>query len=209
MARKTKSMDGNTAAAHVSYAFTDVAAIYPITPSSVMADLADQWSANGQKNIFGQDSPRCRDAVRSRRRRCCARLSGGGRAHHHVHRLPGPAADDPQHVQDRRRAAAGRHPCVLPAPWLPTPCPSSATIRTSWLAARPALPCWPPTTRRKSWTWALWPTWPPSKAAFPSCTSSMVSAPLTRSRKWKSWDYEDLKEMVDHGRGAASSAPEP
>ena len=55
MARKTKSMDGNTAAAHVSYAFTDVAAIYPITPSSVMADLADQWSANGQKNIFGQE----------------------------------------------------------------------------------------------------------------------------------------------------------
>ena len=51
MARKMKSMDGNTAAAHVSYAFTDVAAIYPITPSSVMADLADQWSANGQKNI--------------------------------------------------------------------------------------------------------------------------------------------------------------
>ena len=55
MARKMKSMDGNTAAAHVSYAFTDVAAIYPITPSSVMADLADQWSANGQKNIFGQE----------------------------------------------------------------------------------------------------------------------------------------------------------
>ena len=55
MARKTKSMDGNTAAAHVSYAFTEVAAIYPITPSSVMADLADQWSANGQKNIFGQE----------------------------------------------------------------------------------------------------------------------------------------------------------
>ena len=55
MARKMKSMDGNTAAAHVSYAFTDVAAIYPITPSSVMADLADQWSAHGQKNIFGQE----------------------------------------------------------------------------------------------------------------------------------------------------------
>ena len=55
MARKMKTMDGNTAAAHVSYAFTDVAAIFPITPSSVMAELTDEWSANGQKNVFGQE----------------------------------------------------------------------------------------------------------------------------------------------------------
>ena len=53
MARKLKSMDGNTAAAHVSYAFTEVAGIYPITPSSPMADYVDQWAAQGQKNIFG------------------------------------------------------------------------------------------------------------------------------------------------------------
>ncbi len=53
MARKIKSMDGNNAAAHVSYAFSEVAAIYPITPSSPMADFVDQWSANGLKNIFG------------------------------------------------------------------------------------------------------------------------------------------------------------
>ncbi len=53
MARFKKTMDGNTAAAHVSYAFTDVAAIYPITPSSIMAELADKWSANGRTNIFG------------------------------------------------------------------------------------------------------------------------------------------------------------
>ena len=53
MARKMKSMDGNNAAAHVSYAFSEVAAIYPITPSSPMADMVDQWSANGLKNIFG------------------------------------------------------------------------------------------------------------------------------------------------------------
>ena len=53
MARSKKTMDGNTAAAHVSYAYTDVAAIYPITPSSVMAELADKWSATGRTNIFG------------------------------------------------------------------------------------------------------------------------------------------------------------
>ena len=53
--RKRQSMDGNTAAAHVSYAFTEVAAIYPITPSSVMAELTDAWSATGLKNIMGEN----------------------------------------------------------------------------------------------------------------------------------------------------------
>ncbi|MCI8337339.1 MAG: pyruvate:ferredoxin (flavodoxin) oxidoreductase [Lachnospiraceae bacterium] len=53
MARAKQSMDGNTAAAHVAYAYTEVAGIYPITPSSPMADSVDMWSAAGQKNIFG------------------------------------------------------------------------------------------------------------------------------------------------------------
>ena len=52
MARAKQSMDGNTAAAHVAYAYTEVAGIYPITPSSPMADSVDQWSAAGQKNIL-------------------------------------------------------------------------------------------------------------------------------------------------------------
>ena len=51
---KMKTMDGNTAAAYVSYAFTDVAAIYPITPSSPMAEVTDEWAAQGKKNLFGQ-----------------------------------------------------------------------------------------------------------------------------------------------------------
>ena len=54
MMRKMKTMDGNTAAAHISYAFTEVAAIFPITPSSPMAEHVDEWSAQGRKNIFGQ-----------------------------------------------------------------------------------------------------------------------------------------------------------
>ena len=49
-----KSVDGNTAAAHVAYAFSDVAAIYPITPSSPMGEVVDEWAAEGRKNIFGQ-----------------------------------------------------------------------------------------------------------------------------------------------------------
>ena len=54
MTRSFKSMDGNNAAAYVSYAFTEVAGIYPITPSSPMADYVDQWAASGMKNIFGE-----------------------------------------------------------------------------------------------------------------------------------------------------------
>ncbi len=56
---KTITIDGNTAAAHVAYAFSDVAAIYPITPSSNMAEVADEWAANGRKNIFGQEVRVC------------------------------------------------------------------------------------------------------------------------------------------------------
>ena len=52
MAKRT--IDGNTAASHVAYAFSDVAAIYPITPSSPMAEVADEWSAQGRINLFGQ-----------------------------------------------------------------------------------------------------------------------------------------------------------
>ena len=53
MAKFMKTVDGNTAAAHVAYAFTDVAAIYPITPSSTMAELVDEWASQGRKNVFG------------------------------------------------------------------------------------------------------------------------------------------------------------
>ena len=53
--KKMKTMDGNTAAAYVSYAFTEIAAIYPITPSSTMAGVVDEMAARGEKNIFGQE----------------------------------------------------------------------------------------------------------------------------------------------------------
>ena len=112
MARKMKTMDGNNAAAHVSYAFTDVAAIYPITPSSVMAEVSDEWAAQGKKNIFGQTVKLVEMQSRGWCRRCRSRLPGRRCPDHHLHRFPGPAADDPQYVQDRWRAAAERDPCI-------------------------------------------------------------------------------------------------
>ena len=80
MARKFKTMDGNNAAAHVAYAFTEVAGIYPITPSSPMADYVDQWSAQGLKNIFGTTG---------------TRLFGSRCFNHNVHRFSGTFTYDP------------------------------------------------------------------------------------------------------------------
>ena len=57
MAKKIEIMDGNQAAAYISYAFTEVAGIFPITPSSPMAEHVDEWAANGKKNLFGQPVP--------------------------------------------------------------------------------------------------------------------------------------------------------
>ena len=63
MARKMKTMDGNHAAAHASYAFTDVAAIFPITPSSVMAEATDEWATQGRTEHVWTDRTGYRDAV--------------------------------------------------------------------------------------------------------------------------------------------------
>lgn len=94
--------DGNTAAAHVSYMFTEVAAIYPITPSSPMAEHVDDWAAKGRKNLFGQTvSVQEMECGRWCRRRP-PRLSPGWCADLYVHGFARSAADDSEHVQDCR-----------------------------------------------------------------------------------------------------------
>jgi pyruvate-ferredoxin/flavodoxin oxidoreductase len=101
MSGNMKTMDGNTAAAWISYAFTDVAAIYPITPSTPMAENVDEWAAKGKKNLFGQP-------VRLMEMQSEAGAAGAvhgalqAGAHHHLHRVAGAAADDPQFVQNCR-----------------------------------------------------------------------------------------------------------
>ena len=92
MARKMKTMDGNHAAAHASYAYTDVAAIYPITPSSPMAEATDEWATDGRTNIFGH-------TVQITEMQSEAGAAG---ADNHVHRFSGSASDDPELIQDRR-----------------------------------------------------------------------------------------------------------
>ena len=82
MARKKISMDGNTAAAHCAYAFTEVAGIYPITPSSTMAEVVDAWSAGGRKNIFGTS------------------VKVVDKAPHNLYCFPGSFVNDSQHLQN-------------------------------------------------------------------------------------------------------------
>ena len=102
MSRAKQSMDGNTAAAHVAYAFTDVAAIYPITPSSPMADTVDQWSAAGQENIFGNQV----NGIRGRRGRRSSRFPCSRRINDNIYGVSGAFADDPEYVQDCGRTAS-------------------------------------------------------------------------------------------------------
>ena len=106
MARKMKTMDGNSAVAHVSYAFTDVAAIYPITPSSVMADLTDKFSAMGTKNLFGREVQ-------------VTEMQSEGGFNHNLHSFTGLASYDSEYVQDGRRAFTGRNSCICPCSYKP------------------------------------------------------------------------------------------
>ncbi len=103
MARKFKSMDGNEAAAYVSYAYTEVAGIYPITPSSPMADHVDQWAAQGRKNIFGTPVK----VIEMQSEAGAAGTVHGSLGAEHVPPPTGSAPDDPEHVQDRGRALPG------------------------------------------------------------------------------------------------------
>ena len=99
--KKFITCDGNQAAAHISYMFSEVAAIYPITPSSTMAEYVDEWAAAGRKNIFGetvlvqemQSEGGAAGAVRFFAGRC---------ADYHVHRFTRFVADDTEYVQDCR-----------------------------------------------------------------------------------------------------------
>ena len=157
MARKMKTMDGNNAAAYVSYAFTDVAAIYPITPSSVMADETDKFAANGVKNLFGrevqvtemQSEAGAAGAVHGS-------LQGGALTTTYtasqglllmipnMYKMAGELLPSVIHVS--ARAITSHALSIL------------ATILIFMRAVRLVMPCCAPTARKRLWTWALWLT---------------------------------------------------
>ena len=108
-------MDGNTAAAHSAYAFTEVAAIYPITPSSPMAEKVDEWSAKGKKNLFGTPVDVIQMQSEAGAAGTCHGSLAGRRPDHYLYLLPGPDADDPGDVRHGRPIPAQRHAHRLPS----------------------------------------------------------------------------------------------
>ena len=94
MARKMKTMDGNQAAAHVSYAYTEVAAIYPITPSSVMPEHIDEWATEGRKNIFGQTVQVTEMQSEVRSSRCCSRIISSRCSYNNIYCFSGAPSYD-------------------------------------------------------------------------------------------------------------------
>ena len=159
---KMKTMDGNTAAAYISYAFTDVAAIYPITPSSPMAEVVDEWSAQGKKNLFGQ-------TVKVQEMQSEAGASGA------VHgSLQGGAltttytASQGLLLMIPNMYKMAYRPCSTyrRARWQPAAFRFSATIRTLWQPARPVLRFWRKAACRRLWTLAALRIYPLLKAAY-------------------------------------------
>ena len=100
--KKFITCDGNQAAAHISYMFSEVAAIYPITPSSTMAEYVDEWAARRSQEHLRRNSIGTGNAVRRRCCRCRPRLSASRCADYYLHSFTRSVADDPEHVQDCR-----------------------------------------------------------------------------------------------------------
>ncbi len=119
MPRIKVTLDGNEAVAYVAYHVSEVAAIYPITPSSPMGESSDAWSSVGEKNIWGTVPKVIEMQSEGRCSRCAARSLAGRGAGHHLHIVAGPVADDSQHVQDCRRTDAMRHSRCGPRPRRP------------------------------------------------------------------------------------------
>ena len=149
--RKKLSMDGNQAAAHVSYAFTEVAGIYPITPSSPMADYTDQWAAQGLKNIFGTTVK----VVEMESEAGAAGTVHGSLASGALTTTYTASQGLLLMIPNMYKIAGELLPAVFHVPlvvWLLTRSTFSETTPTFTLAVRQALQCSLRQTPRRSWT---------------------------------------------------------
>ena len=196
MARKMKTMDGNHAAAHASYAYSDVAAIYPITPSSVMAEATDEWATQGRKNIFGQEVQVTEMPVRGWCSRSCSRFSGSRRADHYLYCFPGSSADDPEPVQDCRRAASGGIQRICPCTC--EPCAVHLGDHSDVYACRQtgaAMLCESSVQEVMDLTPVAHCAAIKGKVPFINFFDGFRTS--HEIQKIETWDYEDLKDLVD------------
>ena len=186
MAKKIELMDGNQAAAYISYAFTEVAGIFPITPSSPMAEHVDEWAANGKLNLFGQPvqvvemqseggaSGTVHGALQSGALTTTYTASQGLLLMiPNMYKIAGEMLPGVFHVSARTLSAHalsifGDHSDVM------------AVRNTS-------LPCWHLLLRNRLWTWGLLPTWLPSTAGCRCCISLIGSVLPTKSKRLMLW----------------------
>ena len=146
---------------------------------------------------LGRRADRHRDAERGRRGRRRPRLAAGRRADDDLHGVAGPAADDPEHVQDRRRTDAGGLPCGGAGARLARAVDLRRPPGRDGRARPPASRCWRRPRCRKPTTWPPSRRWPRSSRACRSCTSSTASAPRTRSTRIQMLSDDDLRALVD------------
>ena len=185
MARKMKTMDGNNAAAHVAYAFTDVAAIYPITPSSVMADETDKFSAAGRKNLFGREVQ-------------VTEMQSEGGAAGAVHGSLAAGALTTTFTASQGLLLMIPNMYKMAGELMPSVIHVSARALTShalsifgdhsdiYACVRLATLCYVQITHKRLWTFLLFLISQQLRAEFLSLTSLMVSVHLTRFRRLKS-----------------------
>ena len=184
--RRRMTVDGNEAAASVAHRVSEAIAIYPITPVSPMGEFSDEWSSAGRPNLWGNVPEVAEMQSEGRRGGRRARRAAGRRAGDDVHGVAGPAADDPQHVQDRRRADAVHDARRGAHAGHPRPVHLRRPLRRDGLPpdrlrhARARTPCRKRTTSPPSRTPRR------SRRACRSCTSSTASARRTRSRRSRS-----------------------
>ncbi|MFR8178337.1 MAG: hypothetical protein ACLVB5_15205 [Christensenellales bacterium] len=197
---KKMTVDGNTAVSHVAYAFSEVAAIYPITPSSPMAEVADDWAAHDRKNLFGQT---VRIAEMQSEAGAAGAVHGSLKAGAltttftasqglllmipNMYKIAGELLPCVFHVSARALAyhalsIFGDHSDVM------------ACRQTGFAMLASATPF------RRSWTWRAWPTCPPSQAAVPFLHFFDGFRTSHEIQKIEVWDYEDLAEMLGLGR---------
>ena len=204
--RQRITVDGNEAAASVAYRLSEVIAIYPITPSSTMGELGDEWVSKGKTNIWGVVPEMAEMQSEGGAAGRGPRRAAGGGAGHDLHRLPGPAADDPQHVQDRGRADALRHARGRAHAGHPRALDLRRPLGRDGLPPDRLRPARARARCRRRTTWPPSPTPRPSSRACPSCTSSTASAPRTRWRRSSSSTDDDLRSLISRGGGRAPTA---
>ena len=199
--KKFITCDGNQAAAHIAYMFSEVAAIYPITPSSPMAEHVDEWAAEGRKNLFG-------DTVSVQEMQSEGGAAGAVHGSLQAGALTstftasqGLLFDDSQHVQNSRRTVALRFPCFSTYPCVTLPLHFRRPQRRDGLPPDRIRNALPKAAYRKLWIFPPLLTLQQLKAAYRSSISSTVSVHRTRYQKIEVINDEEHRDPAHQPEG--------